>query len=74
MDGAVLKNTVTGEIKTIETAAVFVAVGRDAQSELAGKFVNLTHDGFIQTDREMCTNVRGYICGRRCARHTFARL
>lgn len=59
VDGAVLKNTVTGEIKTVETAAVFVAVGRDAQSELAGKFVNLTHDGFIQTDREMCTNVRG---------------
>lgn len=59
VDGAVLKNTLTGELKTIETAAVFVAIGRIAQSELAGRFVRLTNDGFIQTDRQMQTNVCG---------------
>ncbi len=54
-----LKNTQNLQKQKIETSAVFVAVGRIPQTDLAGKFVNLTNEGFIVTDREMRTNIRG---------------
>ena len=59
VDSATLKNTATGALTDLETSAVFVAVGRLPQSELAGKFVYLTNGGFIRTDREMRTDVKG---------------
>lgn len=59
VDSVTLKDTQTGSIKELETSAVFVAVGRIPQSELAGKYVYLTNSGFIRTDREMHTDVKG---------------
>lgn len=59
VDSVTLKNVITGQLENLETSAVFVAVGRIPQSEPAGKYVYLTNDGFIRTDREMKTDVKG---------------
>lgn len=59
VDSLDLKNTLTGKLTNIETSAVFVAIGRIPKSELAGRYVYLTNDGFIRTDREMRTDVKG---------------
>lgn len=52
-------NVKTGEKASLEVSAVFVAVGRIANSELAGQYVKLNNAGFIVTDREMQTNILG---------------
>ncbi len=59
VDSITIKNVLTGKTEQLDTSALFVAIGRIAESELAGKYVNLTNQGFIVTDREMSTNVRG---------------
>ncbi len=59
VDSVTLKNTVTGSISKLYTSAVFVAIGRNPETELAGRYVRLNNDGFIVTDREMQTNVSG---------------
>ena len=59
VDSVTLKDTLTGKTTNLETSAVFVAIGRIPQSDLAGKYVYLTNDGFIRTDREMQTDVKG---------------
>ena len=59
VDSVTVKDTLTGRKTDIETSAVFVAIGRIPKSELAGKYVYLTNDGFIRTDREMKTDVKG---------------
>lgn len=59
VDSVTLKNTKTLREEKIDASAVFVAVGRVPRSELAGRYVRLTNDGFISTDREMQTDVRG---------------
>jgi thioredoxin reductase (NADPH) len=52
-------DTVTGRKTDIAVSGVFIAVGRDANSALAGKYVRLDSEGFIMTDRYMQTNIRG---------------
>ena len=59
VDSITLKNVLTGKTESLETSAVFVAIGRIPETELSGKYVHLTNSGFIMTDREMNTNVRG---------------
>ncbi len=48
-----------GESRTIEVSAVFIAVGVVPESTLASTVVEVTNGGFISTDRNMQTNVRG---------------
>ncbi len=59
VDSVTLKSTITGAASKLDTAAVFVAIGRTPETELAGRYVHLTNDGFILTDREMQTNIKG---------------
>lgn len=59
VDSVTFKNVLSGKTEKLETSAVFVAIGRIPETELAGKYVHLTNSGFIMTDREMNTNVRG---------------
>lgn len=54
-----LQNTQTAETETMECAGIFVAVGRIPETTLAGNYVKLTEDGFIETDRQMQTNIAG---------------
>ncbi len=55
----IVENVKTNEKSKIELSGVFVAVGRIANSNLAGQYVNLNQHGFIATDRYMQTNVKG---------------
>ena len=59
VNGITVKNVQNGSEKTIAVSGVFVAIGRNANSELAGKYVHLDSEGFIVTDRYMQTNVKG---------------
>lgn len=59
VDSVTLKNVLTGATSKIDTSAVFVAIGRIPETELAGRYVYLTNDGFIRTDREMATDKPG---------------
>lgn len=59
VQSVILKHTLSERIKKLDTAAVFVAVGIIPDSELAGTVVKLNDYGFIITDRNMQTNVRG---------------
>ncbi len=59
VNGITVKNVQNGSEKTIAVSGVFVAIGRNANSELAGKYVYLDSEGFIVTDRYMRTNVKG---------------
>ncbi len=54
-----LHDSVTGQAETLDCSGLFVAVGRIPETKLAGQYVRLTQEGFIQTDRQMQTNVRG---------------
>ena len=54
-----VRDTITGKKTELYVNGVFVAIGSDANSALAKKYVHLNNDGFIVTDRYMQTNVKG---------------
>lgn len=60
VSSVVLKHTLSDRVKKLDTSAVFVAIGINPDSALAGTVVDLTKNGFIVTDREMACNVRGF--------------
>lgn len=66
VDSVTLKSTATGSISKLDTSAVFIAIGRNPETELAGKYVHLNNDGFIVTDREMQTSVSGIYAAGDC--------
>lgn len=59
VSGIEVKNRLMEKLRKIEVSGVFVAVGREPNSSLAGQYVKLDKDGFIVTDRFMKTNVSG---------------
>lgn len=59
VDSVTVKNVDTGAISNLKVNGVFIAVGRDANTTLAGKYLRLDQDGFIVTDRYMQTNIKG---------------
>jgi len=54
-----IRDVNSDKITTLDVNGIFIAIGRDANSALAGKYVKLNDEGFIVTDRYMCTNVKG---------------
>ena len=48
-----------GESRMLEVSAVFIAVGVVPESSLASTVVEVTSGGFVSTDRNMQTSVRG---------------
>lgn len=54
-----VKNLETGDVTTLSTSGVFIAIGTDANTALASKYVHINEQGFIVTDRYMQTNVKG---------------
>jgi thioredoxin reductase (NADPH) len=56
---AFIKNTQTGEEKEIELSAVFGYIGTDPKTEVFKDYVKLTPQGYIITDENMQTNIRG---------------
>ena len=55
----VLKNTLTNKSSVLDISALFVAVGRIPNSNLAKGILNLDESGYIITDENMRTNIDG---------------
>lgn len=56
---ALIKNTKSGEEKEIELSAVFGYIGTDPKTEAFKDYVKLTPQGYIITDENMQTNIKG---------------
>ena len=54
-----VENVKTGERKTYDTAAIFVAVGLIPQNELLKNIITLTPEGYIASDESCKTNIEG---------------
>lgn len=63
--GLELKDTVTGETKTLDVTAMFVAIGHDPRSGFLNGQVALNDGGYVQVDQPSTrTNVPGvFACG-----------
>ena len=61
VESIVLKDVKTGEEIVHETDAVFVFVGMDPQTELVD-FVQKDSSGYVVTDENMETSVKGLFC------------
>ena len=55
----VLKNTLTKKSTVLDTSALFIAVGRVPNSDLAKGLLDLDENGYIITDEHMRTNIDG---------------
>lgn len=56
---AIIKNTITNEEKEIELDAVFGYIGTEPKTQLFKGFIELTSQGYIKTDENMQTNIKG---------------
>jgi thioredoxin-disulfide reductase len=56
---AIIKNTITGEIKKLELSGIFGYVGTTPKTILFKGILNLTPKGYIITDENMQTNIKG---------------
>lgn len=59
MEKAKIKNTLTGEEKEIKMDAVFGYIGTEPKTKLFKDYINLNPQGYILTDENMRTNVKG---------------
>ena len=58
----ILKDTKTGEMRSIKSDdpfGIFVFIGYIPKTDLFNGKVELTEDGYVKTDEEMKTNVKG---------------
>ena len=59
-----LRDTVTGETRELETAAMFVAIGHYPRSELVRDQVEIDQDGYVLTGETTVTSIPGvFACG-----------
>lgn len=56
---AIVKNTITGEEKEIALDGVFGYIGNVPKTDLFKDYINLTNSGFVITDDNMQTNIKG---------------
>lgn len=56
---AIIKNTLNGEIKEIELDAVFGYIGTEPKTQLFKESIKLSSSGYIPTDENMQTNIKG---------------
>lgn len=59
VDKAIIKNTQTGEEKEIALDAVFGYIGTEPKTDLFKDYINLNKQGYVLTDENMATNVKG---------------
>lgn len=59
MTSAKIKNTKTNEEKSIELDGVFGYIGTEPKTVLFEKYIDLSKSGYIITDEDMKTNVKG---------------
>ncbi len=65
LEGVVLRNTQSGQPRTLDATGLFVAIGHDPRSELVRGQVDLDDAGYVLVDgRSTATNVAGvFACG-----------
>ncbi len=66
LNGAVLKDTQTGETRNLEVQGLFVAVGVTPTSDFAGDLLNRTAEGYIIAGEDTKTNVPGIFAAGDC--------
>lgn len=54
-----IKDVITGAKEKIECSGVFIAIGRQPSLEAVPEEIRRNDDGFIETDKFMCTNIPG---------------
>ena len=59
LEGIVLKNTKTNQITHMDMDAVFAYIGTEPKTDLIKKYVNLNKYGYVITDENMKTNIKG---------------
>lgn len=60
LTGVTLRDTVTGETRTLDATGLFIAIGHDPRSELLGGQVELDAEGYVLVDHPSTrTNVPG---------------
>ena len=59
LNGAILKDTQTGETRKIDIQGMFVAIGVTPTTDFVSDLVELTEDGYIQAGEDTCTSVPG---------------
>lgn len=60
VDGLKVKNVLTDDIKTVDVAGVFLAIGHTPNTDIFKKYLTLDADGYIITAPNSCkTNIKG---------------
>ena len=62
LESVCVKNLVTGEINSIKTDGLFVAIGRKPDTGFL-QGIEVDSSGYITTDEKMCTNIQGVFAG-----------
>ncbi len=65
MTGLVLRDTVTGDVSSMDATGLFIAIGHDPRSELVTEQIALDGDGYVTVDHPTTlTNLPGvFACG-----------
>jgi thioredoxin reductase (NADPH) len=72
VSGVVLKDTVSGEQRTLDVTGVFVAIGHDPRSELFAGQVRRDEEGYIDVEgRSTRTNLAGVFAAGDVVDHTY---
>lgn len=72
LTGIVVRDTRTGETRTMETSAVFVAIGHDPRNELIQGQVHLDAEGYVLVQgRSTATNLPGVFAAGDLVDHTY---
>lgn len=59
LESITIKDTKTGEINNLKVDAVFGYIGTEPKTEFIKKYLNLNDQGYIITDEDMATNIKG---------------
>jgi thioredoxin reductase (NADPH) len=72
LTGIVVRDTRTGETRTMETSAVFIAIGHDPRNELIQGQVHLDAEGYVLVQgRSTATNLPGVFAAGDLVDHTY---
>jgi thioredoxin reductase (NADPH) len=72
LSGVVLRDTITGETRTLNATGLFIAIGHDPRSDLVKGQVDLDADGYVLADAPSTrTNLEGVFASGDLVDHTY---